>query len=88
MATGASISNMSTAVSAGFKVTGVGKVDNIPGDGETVSVASAITGVELMNTGGAGSIASAVTGFNGKEGENESQQSAITGIGMDVHGDT
>ena len=88
MATGASISNMSTAVSVGSKVTGVGTVDNIPGEGETASVASAITGVELMNTGGAGSIASAVTGFNGEEGENESQQSAITGIGMDVHGNT
>eukprot|EP00957_Ditylum_brightwellii_P037277 2821890-Ditylum_brightwellii.AAC.1 len=70
MATGASISNMSTAVLVGPEVTGVGKVDNILGYGETVSVASAITGVELTNTGGAGLIASAVTGFNGEEGEN------------------
>eukprot|EP00957_Ditylum_brightwellii_P076164 5789591-Ditylum_brightwellii.AAC.1 len=88
MATGASIANMSTAVSVGSEVTGDGKVGNILCAGETASVASAITGVDLTSTGGAGSIAPAVTGFNGGEGENESQQSAITGIGLEGHGNT
>eukprot|EP00957_Ditylum_brightwellii_P090719 6909262-Ditylum_brightwellii.AAC.1 len=83
MATRALITNMSTAVSVGSEVTGVGNVGNILCAGEIASVASAITGIDLMSTGGAGSIASAVTGLNSGAGENESQQSAITGIGMD-----
>eukprot|EP00957_Ditylum_brightwellii_P090771 6912525-Ditylum_brightwellii.AAC.1 len=88
MATGASISNMSTAVSVGSEVTGVGNISNTLPAGETASVAFAFTGVNLMSTGGAGSIASLVTGINGGAGENKSLQSAITGIGMDGYGDT